>query len=239
MFSVSAYELRGISSQATLLDLYLFVFGGLPHHSSSIWLVLRWVLVYGFSLYLAGEVLDRDFKENRLYLLIRIKSRFFYVLSKLISLFAFVCFYALLGYLLAFVYGFLFFENKLSLSNDFIETFNMFGFSLNLGSIIALTILGLFCICAMLLLLVISFERLRNSFVYVVAILFFNAKFLTGTNELENYNFLNRAMGYRYIYSERDGNLYSLSSSLLCLSIFILLFSFISALVFRRKDRII
>jgi|GEM_PF-5104356 hypothetical protein len=239
MFSTAAYEINLTLPHATIMDLCLFVFGGIPYHFDNIWFILRWLLIYGFSLYLIGDALDRDYRANRLYLLIRINSRCLYVLSKLISLFVFACFYILIGYLFACIYGAIFFEGKFNLSNEFIETFELYGFSLNLGSIVLISILGLFCMFSIMLLLNILMGHSRFSIVYMVALLFFNAKFLTGLNMVSEYNFLNRTMGFQYLYHEREGTLYSLSGSFLCFFIYILLFSCLSLLIFRRKDRII
>ncbi|WP_042227550.1 hypothetical protein [Paenibacillus popilliae] len=79
----AVYELKQRSPQATGMDLFMYMYGGLPvQGATTIWVVIRWVLIGLFLSYLIGQVLVQEFQANRVYILVRSRSKSLYFLSK-------------------------------------------------------------------------------------------------------------------------------------------------------------
>ncbi|WP_166240986.1 hypothetical protein [Paenibacillus turpanensis] len=233
----NVFELLTITGNASIADLFLFVFGGVPEGLyTNVWFILRWIITYMIFVLLFGQMLTRDFAENRLYLLIRIKSKQTYIFSKMITLVLFTFVYVLIGFVIVYVVGGLSLTKEMSFSSEFRASLGLEDVSFSILHLFILEILGFLCV-GMLLILLGCFSRLsKHSAVVAAVLLFLNTKLFTIWDSLHWFAFLQKSMSFLHVKSLHHPIPYKIENSTLYLTcIFVLLF-LLTAWIFHKKD---
>lgn len=106
--------------------MYMYMYGGLPvQGATTIWVVVKWVLIALFLSYLIGQALMQEFQANRVYILVHSRSKSLYFLSKWILLLLFSFIYLLVGAIATYAMGGVFLHPSYDFSTDFMTFFQI------------------------------------------------------------------------------------------------------------------
>lgn len=229
----SVYELRKLSPQVTLMDLFMYMYGGLSvQGTTTIWVVVRWVLIGLFLSYLIGQILMQDFQANRLYILVRSRSKSLYFMSKFILLLLFSLFYLIVGTIAAYTIGVFFLQPSYDFSTDFMTLFQIKRADFHLLTLFFLQYLVLVNISIIQVFLCFVVDKLIYSAAIIAALMFVDIKLLQEPSRVTDAIFLNRGMALQHVINEP----YDMNVSLLVLIATAVFLSVLSLYLFYRKD---
>lgn len=221
----------------TFLDLILYIFGGLPSNGLvTLWDILRLVLIYLFPSYLAGEVFSRNVTQNKLSVLIRVKSKISFLISKIIVLLVLVFLYLMISWMICWVGSMIFMKSTDRFSSEFMNIYHIQVASFSLIHTFLLTLLGIWMTLLIMLIAYMGVDKFAHAFVGVIVVLFLSVTWILYSNKLAGYWWFTRSMAFRHLsLADGSANLHLLNSYLYLISC-LAVTTIVIIVIFRRKD---